>query len=88
MSASGLELNSAEWIVEKNIQRMTNFGSVTWMSASATGSTNGPGSISNFTNTSIIAVKNKSPHYTPVCASPGDLMLSGSSFTDTWSDCS
>jgi hypothetical protein len=87
LSSAGLALNSAEWIVERNIQRMTNFDSVTWTSANATGSTHGAGSISNFTNTSIIAVNHNGPNYT-VCASPGDLMSSGTSFTDTWNDCS
>jgi hypothetical protein len=83
LSSADLALNSAEWIVERNIQRMTNFGSVTWTSASATGSTNGTGSISNFPNTQIIAVNHKT-----VCAAPGNLNPSGTSFTDTWNGCS
>jgi hypothetical protein len=87
LSSAGLALNSAEWIVERNIQRITSFGSVTWTSANATGSTNGAGSISNFTKTQIIAVNHNGPNYT-MCASPGALMSSGTSFTDTWNDCS
>jgi hypothetical protein len=89
-SRSGLALNSAEWIVERNIQRMTNFGQVDWTSASArAGSTtagidNGP-----WDPVSIIAVNHNGPKYTE-CAYPGSpsSTISASAFTDYWNDCS
>jgi Peptidase A4 family len=88
-SASGLALSSAEWIVEKNIHLLTDFGTVTWTSASATDTSGHTDGINNgpWSWTDIVAVDHNGAHAT-VCAAPGDVSRSHTSFTDYFDGCS
>ena len=80
-SASGLAFNSADWIMESPAHALTNFGSVTFSSASARDTANHTGTISDsaWSHEEIIMVKGRK-----VIAQPGDLSPTGDSFSVQW----
>lgn len=88
-SASGLQFNSAEWIVESPTNRLTDFGTLSFSGASATDTSAYTGPIDDPTwGSDSIEMDSKKGgpfHYT-VLAAPGSLSSSStsSSFNDIW----
>jgi hypothetical protein len=80
LSSSGLNLSSAEWILEAPTNTLTNFGSVSYFNSSATDATHTDAPISSFTNDKITMV-NKNGR--TARATPSNL-TSGNSFTVTF----
>lgn len=81
LSSSGLDLSSAEWILESPTNRLTDFGSVGYSNASATDATHTDAPISSFTNDKITMVS-KNGRVTR--ATPSNLGGGGDSFTVTF----
>jgi peptidase A4-like protein len=80
-STAGLALNSADWIVESPAHALTNYGSVTYGSASATNSSGHTGTISDdaWNHDELIMVKGRR-----IISQPGNLFARGASFSVDW----
>ncbi|MFL5887256.1 MAG: G1 family glutamic endopeptidase [Thermoleophilaceae bacterium] len=80
-SASGLAFSSAEWIMEAPTQTLTNFGTVSFSNAAATGGTTTNGAISDFTNDAMTMVTKNGR---TVRARPSTLTSGGTAFSVNW----
>ena len=77
LSASGLDLSSAEWILEAPTSKLTNFGSASYFNATATDATQTDAPISSFLNDKITMVRGR---FKPR-ATPSSLGSGGDNFT-------
>jgi peptidase A4-like protein len=83
--ASGLDLSSAEWILEAPSNKLTKFSGMDFFNASATaGATTGD--IDTFTNDNIRMVKKGRPFSPTPRATPSSLTSGGSAFSVTWNN--
>jgi peptidase A4-like protein len=84
ISSSGLDLSSAEWILEAPAQKLANFGSINFTGAHATDATHSDAAISSFPSNDAITMVSKNGRTTR--ATPSALGGGGDNFSVTFNN--